>query len=217
MKRLVLCLLCVCAVHLPSAAHVLDEYLQVAQIALAPGGVRIELRLIPGVQVAERIHTLIDADGDGQITTAEEGAYARRVLEDIKLAVNGVNTPLNLTGLQFPGRQEMREGSSAIRLTLVATATLDAATDRQQLYFRNDHQPELGAYLVNALVPTTSGIKISGQNRDPLQREMLLSFHVTPADARGPQPWAGVLMLFLCVVLLFVIASPAASRIRQKT
>ena len=79
MRRLVLCLLCVCAVHLPVAAHVLDQYLQVAQIALAPDGVRIELRLIPGAQVAARVFVLIDTDGDGQLSTVEQPAYAQRV------------------------------------------------------------------------------------------------------------------------------------------
>jgi hypothetical protein len=53
----------------------------------------------------------------------------------------------------------------------------------------------------------TSEIKISGQARDPLQREMRLSFnvipHVTPADTHGLWPWTGVLILCLCLVLLF--------------
>ena len=66
-----------------------------------------------------------------------------------------------------------------------------------------DHLPELGVYLANALVPATNEIKITGQDRYPLQREMRLSFHVTPTDTRGPQPWTGVLMLCLCLVLFF--------------
>jgi len=202
MKRLALCLLCMCAGRLPASAHVLDQYLQAAQIALAHDGVRIELRLTPGVQVAERIWALIDADGDGQITTAEENAYARRVLREIDCALNGVNAPLTLTGLQFPTKQEMREGVGTIRLSYVAGTTLGAADD-QQLYFRNNHLPELGAYLVNALVPTVSEIKISGQERDPFQREMRLSFHIAPKGISLPQSWTGVLMLCLCLALLW--------------
>jgi hypothetical protein len=62
---------------------------------------------------------------------------------------------------------------------------------------------EHGLYLFNVLVPTTSEIKISGQTRDPLQREMRLSFHVTPADRHGLWPWTDVLILCLCLVLLF--------------
>jgi nickel/cobalt transporter (NicO) family protein len=202
MKRLALCLLCMCAGRLPAPAHVLDQYLQVAQISLAPGGARVELRLTPGVQVADRIFALIDADGDGQISSAEGQAYARRVLQDVALEADGRRAPLALTGVQFPSRLEMNEGVGAIRLDLAAEAAL-AAAGEHQLYFRNDHLPELSVYLVNALVPTTSEIKISGQARDPLQREMRLSFHGAPADTPGLRPWAGVFMLCLCLALFF--------------
>jgi hypothetical protein len=202
MNRLIACFLCAFAFQATVAAHVLDEYLQVAQIALAPGGARVELRLIPGVQVADRIFAMIDIDGDGQFSAAEEQTYARRVLQDVALEVDGRRAPLALTGVQFPSRHEMNEGIGAIRLDLAAEAALGAVGEHQ-LSFRNDHLPELGVYLVNALVPTTSEIKISEQARDPLQREMRLSFHVTPTDTRGPQPWAGVLMLSLCLVLFF--------------
>lgn len=202
MRQLLLGLLCACAWHVTVSAHVLDQYLQVAQIALAPDGVRIELRLIPGVQVADRICTLIDTDGDGQFTTVEEQAYAQRVWQDITLSFNGVNAPLMLSQLQFPGQQEMREGLGTIRLTFVATITLRAA-DHQQLNFRNNHLPELGVYLVNALVPTANEIKIRGQERDPLQQEMRLRFHVTAADTGGTARWTGVLVFFLCLLMLF--------------
>ena len=197
-----LCLLCVCAAHHPAAAHVLDQYLQVTQIALAPNNVRIELRLIPGIQVAKKICALIDTDGDGQITKAEEQAYTQRVSQDIELAICNVKAPLTLINSQFPPQQEMREGVGTIRLTYEASATLGAA-DYPQVYFRNNHLPELGVYLVNALIPATNAIKLGGQERDPLQREMRLSFHVTPAITSGSRSWAGVLMFFLCLALLF--------------
>ena len=203
MKRLLRCWLCLCAVHLSVSAHVLDQYLQVAQIALAPDGVQIELRLIPGVQVAERIGALIDTDGDGQITAVEEQAYAQRALQDMEVAINGVNTPLTLSNLQFPEQQAMREGLGTIRLTFVAAATFGTAA-QQQLSFRNKHLPELSTYLVNALVPTAHEIKISGQERDSLQRELRLSFHITPTDIREPLPWQGVLIFCLCLALLFL-------------
>jgi hypothetical protein len=204
MRRLLACLLCAFAFQATAAAHVLDEYLQVAKIALAPGGARVELRLIPGVQVADRVFGMIDVDGDGQISSAEEQAYARRVTQDIALEVDGRRAPLALKGVEFPSRREMNEGVGAIRIDLAAEADLGAAGEHR-LSFRNDHLPELSVYLVNALVPTASEIKISGQERDPLQREMWLSFNVTPADTHAPRHWAGVLLLCLYVVLLFPV------------
>ena len=202
MKRLLACFVCAFAFQATASGHVIDEYLQVAQIALAPGGARVELRLTPGVQVADRVLAMIDVNDDGQISPAEEQAYARHVLQDVALEVDGRTAPLVLTGVQFPPRREMNEGTGAIRLDLAAEAALGAVGEHQ-LSFRNDHLPELGVYLVNALVPTTSEIKISGQKRDSLQHEMVLSFHVTLTETHGPWPWTSGLMLCLCLVLLF--------------
>lgn len=210
MKRLLACLLCACACAATASAHVLDQYLQVAQIALAPDGVRVELRLIPGVQVAERIFALIDADGDGQITNTEEQAYARRVSQDVTLSLDGRNTPLTLTDQQFPTQREMREGLGTIRFTFTAATRIGGA-GQQQLYFRNNHQPEFSSYLANALVPATKEIKITGQERDALQRELRIHFHATADAAHGRLRWPGVLVLCLCLALLL----PQWRRLRQ--
>ena len=210
MRRLLFCLLCACAFYLTVSAHVLDQYLQVAQIALSPGGARVELRLIPGVQVAERVLALIDVDGDGQISPAEEQAYARRVLSDISLEIDGRRAMLALASIQFPSRREMNEGIGAIRLTLAAEAALGTAGEHQ-LSFRNDHLPELGVYLANALVPTTDAIKITGQQRDALQHGLQVDFRVLSADARAWPRWTGLLLFGLCLALLL----PQWKRLRR--
>ena len=206
MKRLLLCLLCTCAVRLPVAAHVLDQYLQVAQIALAPDGVRIELRLVPGVQVAERVFAQIDVDGNKQISAAEEQAYAQRVLQDLSLSVNEQRTTLVLADAQFPTRAAMpailNEGLGTLRLTFTATVALNGA-GHQRLNFRNNHSPQISSYLVNALVPESDTIKITGQERDVLQRGLQVDFRVLSADARAWPRWTGVLLLGLCLALLF--------------
>ncbi len=200
----VLCLLCVCAAHHPAAAHVLDQYLQVAQIVLVPDGVRIELRLIPGVQVAKRIRALIDTDGDKQITKAEEQAYLQRVSQDIELSIGNIKTPLMLTDSQFPTQQAMREGLGTIRLTYEASS-LPSAADYQQIYFRNNHLPEASNYLVNALVPATPEIKIGGQERDPLQREIRLNYRMTATTTTTQSlhaRWWSLVAVCLCFVVL---------------
>jgi len=202
MKRLLACFFCAFAFQATAAAHVLDQYLQVAQIALSPGGVRVELRLIPGVQVADRVFALIDVDGDEKISSAEEQAYARRVLQDVALEVDGRRAPLALTGVEFPSRREMNEGIGVIRLDLAAEAASGAAGEHQ-LSFRNDHLPELGVYLANALVPTTNEIKILGQERDALQHRLRLNFHATPDAAHGRLRRTGVFIFCLCLALFF--------------
>lgn len=180
----------------------LDEYVQAAQVSLAPDGARVELRLVPGVEVAERVFASIDDDGDGQISSAEEEIYARRVMQDIFLEVDGRGTPLTLTRVEFPSRREMQEGVGAIRLDLAAEVDLSAAGEHR-LSFRNYHLPEFSVYLINALVPSSGEIKLGAMERDTLQREMRLSFRVARADARVPPSRARVFVLCLCLSPLF--------------
>ena len=202
MRRLLFCLFCSFALHMTVSAHVLDQYLEVAQIAISPVGARVELRLIPGVQVADRVFALIDTDGDGQISSGEEQAYARRVLQDIAIEVDGRRATLELTEVRFPSRREMNEGLGAIRLDLAAEAALGAA-GKHELSFRNDHLPELGVYQANALLPTTDAIKITALQRDELQHELRVDFGVLSADARAWPRWTGMLLfLVLCLALL---------------
>ena len=201
MKRLLLFLLCVCAFVITAKAHVLDQYLQVAQIALAPDGVRIELRLIPGAQAADCVFALIDANRDGVLSTQEQQTYAQRVRQDLALTINQQAAPLVLEDAKFPERAAMNEGLGAIRLTFTAKVLL-AAANEQQLDFQNHHLPALSVYLVNALVPATDAIKITGQQRDALQHGLQLQFHAMPAAAQGKWRWIGLLIFCLCLALL---------------
>jgi hypothetical protein len=203
MKRLSLFLLCALVLRITAPAHVIDQYLQAAQITLAPAGARVELRLTPGAQIADRVFALIDVDGDSQISPAEEQAYARRALQDVSLEVDGRRAPLALTGVQFPSRREMNEGVGAIRFYLAAEAALSAVGEHQ-LTFRNDHLPELGVYMVNAMVPATDTIKITGLQRDALQHGLRVDFRSLPAAARARPRWTGVLLIGLGLALLFL-------------
>jgi hypothetical protein len=203
MKRLLFFLLCAVALRITATAHVIDQYLQAAQITLAPAGARVELRLTPGAQIADRVFALIDGDGNGQISPAEEQAYARRALQDISLEVDGRRAQLALTEVQFPSRREMNEGVGAIRLYLSAEAALTASGEHQ-LTFRNDHLPELGVYMANAMVPATEAIKITGLQRDALQHGLRVDFRSLPADARAWPRWTIILLIGLGLALLFL-------------
>lgn len=203
MKRPLFFLLCALVLRITAPAHVIDQYLQAAQITIAPDGARVELRLTTGAQIAGRVFALIDVDGDGQISPAEEQAYARRALQDISLEVDGRRAPLALTEIQFPSRREMNEGVGAIRLYLAAEAVLSAAGEHQ-LTFRNDHMPELGVYMANVLVPATDAIKITGLQRDALQHGLRVDFRSLPADARAWPRWTVILLIGLGLALLFL-------------
>ncbi|HEX5887585.1 MAG TPA: hypothetical protein VFY61_02730 [Pyrinomonadaceae bacterium] len=182
-----------------AAAHRLDEYLQAAQINLTPTGVRIELRLTPGVDVADRIYALIDLDRNGQTSPAEQRAYAQRVLDDLALELDNRPLPLTLTSVAFPSRAELKTGDSAIILALSADTNFSTSDD-YQLTFRNNHLPTLSVYNANTLIPTAL-IKITSQQRDPLQHELTIHFHLPSTTASTTWPiWR--LFLWLSELLI---------------
>jgi hypothetical protein len=215
MKRFVWGWLSVCVLATTANAHVLDQYLQTAQIALAPDSVRIELRLIPGKEVAARVFALMDTDGDGQLSSDEQQAYAQRVRQDLSLTINQQAVPLTLAEAVFPERSAMNEGLGAIRMTFTAAAKLTATTS-QQINFRNDHLPEFSTYLVNALVPENDALKITGQQRDALQRGLSLSVQTTNERWHWKWMWlSGLLLLLLAVGVR--LASRAARKLSLAT
>lgn len=179
MKYLVLLFIMIILLPHGAAAHVLDEYVQTAQITLSPTAVNINLRLTPGVDVADRVFRLIDLDRNGQLSTAEQQTYTQRVLHDLALELNGHSLPLTLTSSAFPSRSEIKTGDAPIRLDLSASAPLNVPGDHQ-LTFRNNHLPRLSVYNANTLIPATNSISITSQQRDPLQHDLKLDFRITP-------------------------------------
>lgn len=149
-------------------AHQLDEYLQAARIAAARDRIVVELSLTPGVAVAPRILQLVDRDGNGRIAAEEIDGYARRVLGDLELSIDGTVAPLTLTRVDCPPWAEMREGTGTIRIEARTASGLLAGTHR--LHFVNAHETASSVYLVNALVPSDPGVAIGAQRRDVLQR-----------------------------------------------
>src|SRR5690348_8195960 len=146
------------------SAHRLDEYLQATTISVEKDRVQAQLRLTPGVAVFRRVFATIDADADGAISEAEQQAYARHVLGDLSLTIDGNHLRLQLLSAKFPGIEEMREGRGEIQLEF--TADVPGGGPNRRLIFENHHQSRIAAYLVNCLVPRDPGIRITAQNRN---------------------------------------------------
>jgi hypothetical protein len=176
-------------------AHRLDEYLQATRILVGVEDVSIELDLTPGTSVAPEVFASIDTDRNGRVSAPERDAYARRVVESVALKVDDRQLPLSLLDSQFPEYQEMDRGVGMIRLR--AQANLTASIGDHQLYYLNDYRPDMGAYLVNALVPDDRQVQIGKQRRDPGQHTLTFDYHVG-APARS---FRAVFWLFLAVVL----------------
>lgn len=147
----------------PASAHRLDEYLQAATIRLGRATVEVKVRLTPGVSVYRSLIGKIDTNGDGLLSEAEEKAYAEKVRDDLLLAVDHRPLSLRLVSWTFPSTDEMSQGTGEI--VIDTQASLPESKLERALTLENHHEPAVGAYMVNCLVPADPEILIRSQNR----------------------------------------------------
>src|SRR4029077_5223606 len=134
-----------------ASAHRLDEYLQATRLSLAANQVGVEIDLTPGIDVAPMIFSLINTDHDGRISASEGEKYAKQVVQETRLEIDGRRTQLDLLRYEFPSFQEMNAGEGTIRI--YAKALWLGAAGQHRLVYQNNHKPDLAVYLVNALRP----------------------------------------------------------------
>jgi len=175
-----LLLLCLTA---PASAHRLDQYLIDTTLSVRPDRVEAEMRLTPGIAVVSTILTDIDANGDGSLADPEQLAYARRVLRDVSLSLDGKPLQPRLVSTTYPSIEEMREGVGEIVLRF--DARLPRGGPSRTLSLETHHHPEIAAYMVNALVTTDPGLRVDAQQRSPDQSTYHLDY-TQGVPAAGP-------------------------------
>ncbi len=166
---------------MPAFAHRLDEYLQATTIAVERDHVAVEIRLTPGVAVVRALLAKIDGDGDGLISEVEKQAYAEQVLGDLSLTIDVRRVQLRLISSTFSKVDQMKEGVGDILLKL--DAEVPRGGPARRLVFENHHQSAISAYLVNCLVPTDPGVRITGQSRNYEQSVYQLDYTQTGVAA----------------------------------
>jgi hypothetical protein len=180
-----------------AGAHRLDEYLQAVRVGVARDRVRVEIDLSPGVSVAPAVVAAVDRDADGRISPLEAHDYAREVVGDIGLRVDGVTIEPAIERVEAPPVGELAAGSGVMQI--VATADLVEAAGRHELVLRNDHRPDLGVYLINALQP--KDIVLGTPRRDPRQRELHLEYEVS--GAASALPWTMAILFGLAALAVY--------------
>jgi nickel/cobalt exporter len=164
-----------------ASAHRYDELLQATRIGMESDRVRLEMSLTPGIAVAPAAIRAIDIDGDGVFSSVERRAYATAVLKNLSVRVDeGPALQLALADSNFPAPSTMLNSDVPIGITLEAELPRLDSGDHH-LRFRNDNATAGSVYLANALVPDTTRIAITGQDRDADQRELTIAFTVSEA------------------------------------
>ena len=206
MKKKLAILLAFLSLGVPAFAHRLDEYLQAMIVSVEQGRIQVSMRLIPGIAVSSAVIAAIDSNGDGVFAEAEQQTYAREVLGNLTLNVDGQALKPRLREVSFPAPAEMKEGLGEIHIEFAAD--LPAGGPHRTLVIENHHEPRRSVYLMNSLVPQEPNIRVTAQNRNQNQSYFRLDYvQAGPQQASllslwrsrvvtGLAPFAGVPSMF---------------------
>jgi hypothetical protein len=174
---------------LPTAqAHRLDDLMQASFIEIKPEEIRIQLNLNPGVAVADKVIWMMDRDGDGAVSDAEEIAFSKLVKKQLKISIDSQTLPLEILNMECDGPADLRSGNGDIHIELAARLP-HLLPGVQRLRFENNNLPGMSAYLVNATMPEDPTIRISKQLRNENQSVCWISFLAEPSK-RTHWAWA---------------------------
>ena len=157
-------------------AHTLNEYVQALRVDVGSARLLVYLDLTPGTNIAAHVLQRIDGNGDGALSPTEAEAYARSVIADLAITLDGHDVALSLVRVETPAAEELRDGQGAIRIH--TSARPSTPNGRHRLVVRNGHLPSLSVYLANALLPDAADIRILQQSRDLRQQTFSLDYEI---------------------------------------
>jgi hypothetical protein len=194
------------ALATPATAHRLDEYLQATIISVEKSRIGAQMTLTPGVAVYPIVLAGIDTDANGTISETEQRAYAARVLQDLRLTIDGHRLTPELVSTRFPTIDDMKEGRGEIQLEF--NAALPRGGRNRKLTLENHHQSRISAYQVNCLVPRDPDIRVAAQTRNYSQSLYRLEYVQAGVGSlawwSGDGGWLAAVALFLFARLAFL-------------
>ena len=164
------------------------------------------MRLIPGVAVSSAVIAAVDVNHDGVFSEAEQQTYARQVLRDLSVSMDGQKVTPVLRTVTFPAPAEMKEGLGEIHIEF--TADSPSVRSDRTLVIENHHQPRISVYLMNCLVPQDHDIRLVAQQRNDNQSYYRIGYVQSGAHhhsslstlqsrlASAVAPFAGVPIMF---------------------
>ncbi len=172
-------------------AHPLDEFYQVTYLILNADRVTLKIELYPGVLVAPRLLPLLDSNQDDVLSQAEMEAYVDGFISDLTLTVDDEPLPLTVENLDFPPALAVRAGQAVIRFDLHAVPP--SIPGGHALFYRNNHMPDSGVYVINAMTEIPAVVQITDRQRDIQQSSIHMAYQIKAAfDEPAPaQPGPG--------------------------
>ncbi|GIK37242.1 MAG: hypothetical protein BroJett011_10750 [Chloroflexota bacterium] len=162
-----------------AAAHPLDEFYQVTYITMAPNRITLQIELYTGVLIAPQVLAMIDTNQDDRISEAESQAYVDLFLKDITFEIDGQPTLLTPADLEFSTPLDLKAGVGVIRFKLYTNLPGDHRGSHQ-FFYKNNHRPDIGIYLVNTLGDAARWVTIAKQERDIFQASVQVEYTINP-------------------------------------
>jgi hypothetical protein len=201
----------------PLHAHRLEGLLQASLVEVLPAQIGVEVRLLPGVNVAPQIVSFLDTNGDGKFSDVESAAWSADFMARQRVTMDGKNLPLKLISMRTSPLAEMGDGHAEIAVHFTADAG-DLASGPRTIICTNHYQPITSSYQTNGLVPKAPGVSIHNHRQDTAQQELTLSaeFSSPPAPAATATQPAGNRTSIWWLTGLCLVGASAAVAFRRK-
>jgi hypothetical protein len=122
-------------------------------------------------------------NSDDVLSPPEIETYARAVLADLAITVDGQGVQRSLVRVDTPAADAFSDGQGTIRIE--ASVHAPASHGSHRLVIRNQHLPGFSVYLANALLPDAAGVAIVRQTRDLRQQTFWLDYEIRGRDANA--------------------------------
>lgn len=104
-------------------AHLLDELLVQLYLTPTASGVSIEVQLTPGELVSASFAELVDIDGDGVLSAADQAHHIEAFLGALEVRFGGVVVEPRTVSVNYPDLEALASGAGSITLLLEAAAS----------------------------------------------------------------------------------------------
>lgn len=165
----------------PAAADPVDRLAQHVQIGLTTSGANVQIAMIGGLIANERILDQLDTNHDGQVSPAEERAYADRLLQDLSVTLDDRPVPLAAGDLHLtvPPVKDFHLGLAPLVVAFRVPFPQSHAPTSHILTIRDDYLTDMSDYPV--AVQTAAGATVTSA---PLpSRIARVAFRLDPAAA----------------------------------
>jgi len=169
------CALLLAGASAAASAHPVDELVQGSYLTLVPGGVRLELELTPGTQVAHHLLPALDTNRDRRISDAEARAFAQKALGQMTLVLDGHPVAWRLQKVAAPDYRTFRLGGV---LKVYALAPRPERAGPRLLRFANLYDPLPSRCIANIFLQPRGAWRVTGQAHSNDGRVLIVRYAV---------------------------------------